>query len=114
MPSKPHKHQMHDTSDYSSDSACSPTIGGKQPYPIAFALKAIRIYQLIGSPWLGRQCRYYPTCSSYTAQAIERFGVWRGSWMGARRIGRCHPWHEGGVDLVPEPDYEPVGQAQDK
>jgi len=63
----------------------------------------IQAYQLILSPFLGNHCRFYPSCSHYTQTAIERFGVWQGLWLGIRRISRCHPWSEGGVDPVPEP-----------
>lgn len=64
-------------------------------------LGLIRLYQWILSPILGNACRFYPSCSNYTRQAVERFGAARGSWMGVRRILRCHPWHEGGYDPVP-------------
>ena len=63
----------------------------------------IRGYQLFLSPMLGSNCRYYPSCSHYAQEAIHKHGALRGSWLGLRRISRCHPWHEGGVDLVPEP-----------
>ena len=63
----------------------------------------IRGYQLFLSPLLGSNCRYYPSCSHYTQEAIAKHGALRGSWLGLRRISRCHPWHEGGIDLVPEP-----------
>jgi len=66
------------------------------------ALFFISAYRYLISPILVGQCRYYPTCSEYTYTAIERFGVLRGSFMGVKRICRCHPWHQGGVDPVPE------------
>lgn len=59
----------------------------------------IRAYRFAFS-WLPSSCRYEPTCSVYTEQAIARYGLIRGSWMGARRIGRCHPGHPGGFDPV--------------
>ena len=64
-------------------------------------LKCIRFYQLCISPYLGRNCRYTPTCSAYTYEAIEKYGVLKGTWMGIKRIARCHPFHEGGYDPVP-------------
>ncbi|MCX6045512.1 MAG: membrane protein insertion efficiency factor YidD [Chloroflexi bacterium] len=66
-----------------------------------FMLVLIRFYQRFISPLLGSNCRYYPTCSHYTAEAIEKYGVRKGGWMGLKRIMRCHPWHEGGFDPVP-------------
>ncbi len=61
----------------------------------------LSIYRAVVSPLYGDVCRYYPSCSRYTLEAIQRFGVVRGFWLGIRRIGRCHPWSEGGVDDVP-------------
>ena len=77
--------------------------------PAALLLGGIRAYQLTLSPWLGRQCRFEPTCSVYAAEAIEIHGTLRGSLMALRRIGRCHPWGGSGYDPVvtPEADGEP-------
>lgn len=60
----------------------------------------IRFYQLAISPYLGSCCRYTPTCSSYAIEAITKYGVLKGGLMVAKRISRCHPWHEGGYDPV--------------
>lgn len=62
---------------------------------------AIRGYQVAISPVLPPACRYYPTCSNYAIQAIEKYGALRGGWLAARRIGRCHPFAPGGYDPVP-------------
>ncbi|HWW29797.1 MAG TPA: membrane protein insertion efficiency factor YidD [Steroidobacteraceae bacterium] len=65
-------------------------------------LWTIRGYQLAISPMLGPRCRFYPSCSCYAQTAIERFGAWRGLWLGSRRLLRCHPFCEGGYDPVPD------------
>ena len=62
---------------------------------------AIRGYQRFVSPLLASNCRYHPTCSAFAVEAIEVHGAGRGSWMAVKRIGRCHPFHEGGIDPVP-------------
>ncbi len=64
-------------------------------------LGPIRAYQYLVSPWLGPHCRFHPSCSAYALEAIESHGVWKGSWLAVRRLGRCHPFHPGGHDPVP-------------
>lgn len=61
----------------------------------------VRIYQWCISPFLGQNCRFYPTCSAYCIQAMEEHGVLKGFWLGLKRVSRCHPFCEGGVDPVP-------------
>lgn len=71
--------------------------------PLAMAGRAmITVYQNTIGPTLPSSCRFYPTCSRYAYQAMGRFGFWKGSWMGLRRIGRCNPFTPSGVDPVPE------------
>lgn len=69
----------------------------------AILIALIRVYQLLISPVLGNHCRFYPSCSQYAREALERYGVLRGGWLAIRRLSRCHPWHPGGIDPVPEP-----------
>ncbi len=66
----------------------------------AVLIVVLRFYKKFISPLLPSACRFYPTCSEYTMQAIEKYGAARGAWMGAKRIGKCHPFHKGGYDPV--------------
>lgn len=61
----------------------------------------IRLYQRTVSRILPSSCRFHPSCSQYTYEAIERYGFFRGTWLGMKRVSRCHPFHEGGYDPVP-------------
>lgn len=61
----------------------------------------VRFYQYALSPFLGRRCRFFPSCSEYTAEAIQKYGAWKGLRLGLKRVSRCHPWHTGGYDPVP-------------
>ena len=62
----------------------------------------VRIYRLVGSPWVGRNCRFQPTCSEYALEALEKHGAARGSWLMIRRILRCRPGGGDGYDPVPD------------
>ena len=64
-------------------------------------LAAIRGYRYLLKPWWGNQCRFTPSCSEYAMRAVEEHGAMHGSWLAARRVCRCHPWHAGGFDPVP-------------
>lgn len=61
----------------------------------------LKAYRLLISPLYGEVCRYYPSCSAYALGAVQTHGSLRGSWLAVRRLARCHPWADGGVDLVP-------------
>ena len=67
----------------------------------------IRAYQVTISPYLGDHCRFTPSCSAYAMEAIQKHGSLRGSWLVIKRIGRCHPFCDGGYDPVPEPEERP-------
>lgn len=64
-------------------------------------LAFIRAYQYLLRPMLGSNCRFYPSCSDYAREAIERHGAFRGTWLAIKRVARCHPYHPGGFDPVP-------------
>ncbi|WP_305045495.1 membrane protein insertion efficiency factor YidD [Geoalkalibacter sp.] len=66
-----------------------------------FCLGLIRFYQLVLSPLKGPSCRFYPSCSQYSFDAIHRYGTIKGLWLGLRRLAKCHPFHPGGMDPLP-------------
>ena len=86
----------------------------------------LRGYRAVISPLYGQVCRYYPSCSAYALDAVQRHGAARGSWLAVRRVGRCHPWAAGGYDPVPDlaphsvpqcepqPERQPVSPRGDK
>jgi len=63
-------------------------------------IKAIRIYQIFVSPVMPGKCRFYPSCSNYVIDALEKYGVLKGLWLGVKRILKCHPFHAGGYDPI--------------
>jgi putative membrane protein insertion efficiency factor len=67
-----------------------------------FVILLIDAYRCLLSPLLGSNCRFYPSCSAYAREAVTRHGAGRGAWLSVRRIARCHPWHPGGYDPVPD------------
>lgn len=71
-------------------------------YLVWVAIKFIHGYRYLLSPWIGNQCRFYPTCSHYSEEALLRYGFFIGTYLTLRRLIKCHPWHEGGLDPVPE------------
>ncbi|WMW80758.1 membrane protein insertion efficiency factor YidD [Undibacterium cyanobacteriorum] len=79
----------------------------------ALLLLLLRGYKLAISPMLGQNCRFYPSCSEYAAEAIREYGALRGSWMAGKRLCKCHPWHPGGVDLVPCKHHQHDGHEKD-
>ena len=84
----------------------------RRPTPVAWLLIGpIRFYQRFITPYTPATCRYYPTCSSYAVTALRKHGALRGSWLTVRRLARCHPWSDGGIDHVPPP--RPRGVVHD-
>jgi len=73
------------------------------PLALIFSLP-VRAYRMVLSPWVGRSCRYHPTCSAYALEALETHGGLKGGWLTLRRIARCHPWGGSGIDNVPPND----------
>lgn len=66
-----------------------------------FLIWLLRGYKRWISPWLPSACRFYPTCSEYACEAVEKYGALRGCWLALKRLARCHPLHSGGIDPVP-------------
>lgn len=64
-------------------------------------LALIKIYQYMISPMIGPSCRFTPTCSEYAVQALKKYGALKGFWLSIKRVGRCHPWNDGGYDPLP-------------
>ncbi|NGP46038.1 membrane protein insertion efficiency factor YidD [Bacillaceae bacterium SIJ1] len=77
-----------------------------------FLLGVIRFYQRFISPLKPPTCRFYPTCSHYGLEAITKHGAARGFWLTVKRISRCHPFHPGGIDFVPEPEQKKTSASQ--
>lgn len=73
---------------------------GQSPLSWLF-LRLIRLYQVVLSPLMGKECRFAPTCSHYATDAIQKYGAVKGGWLAIKRIMRCHPWSKGGIDPVP-------------
>jgi uncharacterized protein len=73
----------------------------------------LKLYRLLISPMYGQVCRFYPSCSAYALEAVERHGAVRGSWLAMRRLIRCHPWNPGGYDPVPPKDVDQRGDRED-
>ena len=71
----------------------------------------LKLYRTFVSPMYGQVCRFYPSCSAYALEAVERHGAVRGCWLAARRLVRCHPWNPGGYDPVPPKDVHHCGDS---
>jgi putative membrane protein insertion efficiency factor len=80
--------------------------------PRQVAIKCIHGYRYILSPWIGNQCRFYPSCSHYAEDAINTFGIAKGSYLTLRRLLKCHPWHPGGLDPVIKPEQSGTNSFQ--
>jgi len=84
----------------------TPATSADRPPPSVIArvlMGPIKVWQRV-SRWLPPRCRFHPSCSQYALEALELHGAGRGSALAVRRVARCHPWHPGGVDHVPEPN----------
>jgi uncharacterized protein len=84
----------------------------QRPSPAArFLMLLLTGYRMFVSPLLGPRCRFYPSCSAYALEAVQVHGALRGSWLAARRLSRCHPFHAGGLDPVPARAVKPGPDA---
>nr|WP_192907112.1 membrane protein insertion efficiency factor YidD [Glycomyces paridis] len=87
-----------------ADAAAEPLAGGGRGLAVRVAAAPVIAYRRWISPALPARCRFYPSCSAYTLEALSRHGAVRGIWLSLRRLGRCHPFHPGGYDPVPPRD----------
>ena len=85
-----------------------------QEYACLPLILLIRFYKLFISPLLGHHCRFEPTCSQYTMEALEQHGLLKGLALGLNRIRKCHPWHEGGYDPIPAKETKPTNKTVSK
>ena len=81
---------------------------------LTMVVGVIEVYRRLVSPLLPPACRFHPTCSTYAVGCLHRHGLLRGGWMSLRRIGRCHPFHEGGHDPIPAPPTDERGSEGDR
>ena len=84
--------------NYLEESTVSPHRPAVFVYPFIWL---IYLYRLTLSPFIGNACRYAPSCSHYAEEALRKHGIIKGGWLAIKRVGRCHPWHDGGFDPVP-------------
>jgi hypothetical protein len=91
------------------EACCKKSTETSRKRRIIFPLIALlKVYKFAISPFLGQHCRFYPSCSSYAEDALREYGVIKGTVLSVKRILRCNPWCEGGIDLVPKKNAEPT------
>lgn len=90
-----------DTASQKKQQRTARQLGWLRRIPRLIFIAPIRFYQRVISPFRGPSCRFYPSCSQYALTALQKHGVFRGLYLGTRRLLRCHPWNPGGVDHVP-------------
>ena len=86
----------------SAATAASREVSGRRSAGAWILLALVQAYQVVLGPFLGGACKFYPSCSKYAQEAIEKHGARRGAWLALRRLGRCHPFTHGGYDPVPD------------